>query len=392
MSLMIRKIKYSAVMMVCCIFLHACTQVDNYMLGKDNTPKPKVLEPIKSRVTLRTHWSTSIGKSNKTITYLKLKPVIQGNIIYTADASGMINALDKSTGKIVWSNQLHTGIISGPTVAEGFIALGTDASDLVILNQKTGIKVWETHLSEDALSKSAIHNHHVFTKTIDGHLYAFELATGKKLWVSEHGAPSLILKAGSSPVIMGELILVGFSDGKLDAIDMKTGRVIWQRSIAYATGASDVERLVDIDADPIIRGSTVYLASYQGFVGALNLTDGQFVWNKPASIYKNMAMDSNALYVTDSRDVLWAFNIQTGQVIWKQNALKARGVTEPLLMGNRLIVGDKTGYLHVISIENGELIGRTQLNGAIIISPDVSGQMVYVMTANGILHAVTVSV
>ena len=187
------------------------------------------------------------------------------------------------------------------------------------------------------------------------------------------------------------MAIVGFSDGRLDAIDIETGSVVWQRSIAFASGSSDVERLVDIDADPVVRSGVAYLASYQGYVGALSLENGQFIWNKPASTYRNMAIDTNTLYMTDSNDVLWAFDKQTGQVKWKQISLKARGLSEPVLMGNRLVVGDKTGYLHLVSTQNGELLSRTQLSGAIDISPSVSGHRVYVMTANGKLNCISVS-
>ena len=49
-------------------------------------------------------------------------------------------------------------------------------------------------------------------------------------------------------------MLVGYSDGQLDAIALDTGHLLWQKSLIYATGASDVERLVDISSDLIIHG------------------------------------------------------------------------------------------------------------------------------------------
>ncbi len=373
------------------LLLQACTQVDNYILGKDNTPKPEPLKTITPKATMTQTWSVPTGKSRKDSTYLKLKPVIRGNVIYTADASGIVQAIDKTTGHLIWSKQLAQGIASGPTVADGYIALGTNAAHLVLLKQDDGHQVWQASVSSDALSKSAIADHKVIAKTIDGNLYAFDVATGKKIWVVDHGSPGLILKAGSSPVIRGQTALAGFSDGKLDAVDINLGHVLWQRSIAYASGSSDVERLVDIDADPVVRGNIAYLASYQGYVGALSLENGQFIWNKPSSTFHNMAIDATTLYLTDSNDVLWAYNRQDGQVKWKQVSLKARGLTEPVLMGNRLVVGDKTGYLHLVSTKTGELLSRTQLSGPVEVSPSVSGHRVYVMTANGKLTSISVS-
>ncbi|MCP0912878.1 MULTISPECIES: outer membrane protein assembly factor BamB [Legionella] len=373
------------------LLLQACAQVDDYMLGKDNTPKPAVLEPIHPRVKLVETWSIASGKAAKSSMYLKLKPAVVGDVVYTADAAGMVQAVDKNSARVLWSKQLKNGVISGPTVARGYIALGTNAATVILLNQTNGEQLWESKVSSDALSKPVIANNKVLVKTIDGNLFAFGLTSGEKLWVSDHGAPPLILKASSSPVIVDKVALVGFSDGKLDAIDLDSGSLVWQRGIAYASGASDVERLVDIDADPIVRGNVAYLAGYQGYIGALSLTDGQFIWRKPASTYKNLAMDASTLYMTDSDDVVWAFDAHNGQVKWKQIALKARSLTEPVLMGNRLVIGDKTGFLHVLSAQTGEFLSRTQLGGSIDIAPAVSGNNLYVMTANGKLNRLSVS-
>lgn len=373
------------------LLLQACTQIDDFMLGKDNTPKPAALEELRSKVKVVEDWSFALSKPSKASTYLKLKPSIRGDIIYTATASGMVQAANKNTGRLIWSKQLSHGIVSGPAVAEGYVAVGTTKSSVILLRQTDGSEMQQFKLSGDALSKPSISNHKVIIKTIDGNLYAFDMATGKKLWLSEHGAPSLVLKASSSPVIVGKLVIVGFADGKLDAIDLQTGREIWQRSIAFASGPSDVERLVDIDADPIVRGDVAYLASYQGYVGALSLSNGEFIWRKPASVYKNLALDTNTLYVTDNDDILWAIDRQNGQVKWKQPALKARGLTEPVLMGHRLVVGDRTGYLHVLSSHNGEMISRTQLSAPIDIAPAVHGNNIYVMTSNGKLTRLSVS-
>jgi outer membrane protein assembly factor BamB len=374
------------------ICLQACTQVDNYLLGKDNSPKPTPLASIKSTTVLTQQWTIPIGKFTKSSTYLKIKPVVKGNLIYTADAGGLVQAVNKHSGKIVWSKKFNQTFVSGPSIAHGSIALGTNSAHVLLLRQSDGQELWRATLSSDVLSKPLISNQKVIVKTIDGQLYAFNLKTGEKIWVLDHGSPSLILKASSSPVILNKLVLVGFSDGKLDAVDIDFGHVVWQRSIAYARGSSDIERLVDIDTDPIVRSNIVYLASYQGYVGALSLDNGQFIWNKPASTFRNMVLNSNTLYMTDSKDIIWAFNAQNGEVKWKQPALKARGLTDPVLMGHWLILGDKTGYMHVVSTTTGELLGRTQLNGAIDISPSISGHDVFVMTANGQLHCISVSV
>jgi outer membrane protein assembly factor BamB len=374
-----------------CVMTQGCSKIDDYMLGKDNTPKPKELAALQDKIKVSQDWSVAIGKSSKNTEYLRLKPAISGDVIYTADASGLVHAVKKNNGQILWTTQLKHGLVSGPALANGYLAVGTNNSSLVLLNQATGKQLWHTKVSGEVLSPPAISHKKVIAKTIDGKVFAFNVTDGKELWKSEHGSPSLVLKASSSPVVMGNLVLIGFSDGKMDALDINTGRLVWQRSIAYATGSSDVERLVDIDADPIIDGNVVYLASYQGYIGALSLSDGQFVWRKPGSVYKNMLLSGNTLFVSDSRDVLWSINKQNGQINWKQKVLKARGLTEPALVGNNLVVGDKTGYLHFIDSQTGEMLARFKASSGVNISPSVVGRKLYVFTDNGMLNQLSVS-
>lgn len=375
--------------------LGACTQIDNYLLGKDNTPSPAELSPIRTKKTsLLEKWSLPSVSSKQKATDLQLKPAILGSTLYVAESKGTIKAMDRFTGKMVWSKKINHTIVSGPTVAAGYMAVGTDAATIVLMKQD-GTFVREFNVSSDVLSKPLLLNDTLIAKTMDGKLYAFEIASGKTRWVADHGAPSLILKASSAPVKVGEnLILVGYPDGQLDAIDLTTGRTIWQRPFTYTKGgASDVERLVDIDADPLVEHGIVYLASYQGYVGALSLQDGQFIWRQPASVYKNMVMDGRSLYFTDSDDVIWSIDKHSGHVRWKQEKLKARGLTEPVLTGKRLVFGDKTGMLHVLAVQDGEFLSRTQLNGAVTVGPSIanSDNNLYVMTNQGQLSRFAVS-
>ncbi|ARB91323.1 outer membrane protein assembly factor BamB [Legionella longbeachae] len=383
------KIKFFILLFL--VMAQGCSKLDDYMLGKDNTPKPKELKEIQDKIKVSNKWTVSVGKVSKNNEYLRLKPVVQSGTIYIADASGLVQAVNKSNGEIKWTTPLKHGLVSGPTIANGYIALGTSNSSVVVLNQSNGKKLWQAKVSGEILSPPTITHRKVIVKTIDGKVYSFDVVSGKELWTAEHGSPSLILKASSSPIVMGNLLLIGFSDGKLDALDIDTGRVIWQRSIVYAAGSSDVERLVDIDADPIVESNVVYLATYQGFIGALSLSDGQFLWKKPGSVYKNMVLSGNTLYVTDSHDVIWSLDKHSGRVNWKQTALKARILTEPALINNDIVVGDKTGYLHFLDSQTGEVLARAKISGGISISPTVIGNQLYVLTDNGMLNQLSVS-
>ncbi len=375
---------------IVCVIFSACTQVDDYILGKDNTPAPKPLDTMKNKIPLKLDWSVLAGGKSNRLTYLKLTPVVKNNIVYTADSHGQVESRDSGSGELRWATQLKHGVLSGPSVGEAGVALGTDASSLVVLNKSDGHKIWQAKLSGDVLAQPLIMNHSVFVKTVDGTVVSLAMKNGEKQWSLDHGSPQLILQASSSPVQMGSKLLVGFSDGKLESIDQTTGHSEWQRGMMYPRGSSDVERLVDIDADPIVHQDTVYLASYQSSVGAWQLTDGQSIWTKPVSVYKNMAIDTTTLYMVDRHDTVWAIARSNGMIKWKNITLKARGVTAPVLIGSWLIVGDHTGNLHVLDVQTGNVLARISLPAAIDSAPAASGHNIYVMTADGRLNRLTV--
>lgn len=370
--------------------LHGCTYVDDYWLGKDNTPKPGVLAPLASKVAWTPCWTVSFGKTNTKQTYIRLKPAFDGHMIYAATNQGMVKAVNRERGTVLWSKQLPEHVVSGPGVGLGRLVFAMENARIVVLNQTDGRELWHADVSGQVLSTPLITDERVIVKTVDGQVYAFDYKTGAKLWVVDHGSAALVLKASSSPIRYDNFVLAGFSDGKLDAIDLATGRVAWQRSLAYANGASDVDRLVDISADPLVRGDTAYLASYQGSLVAMSLRQGEILWSKLTSTYRNLAMAGDTLYMTDLEDTLFALDRIKGLVQWKQTALRARGVTEPVLMGRRLLVGDKMGVLHLMDAKHGDFIARHSLGSPIIVGPLVHSDHIYVMTASGQLHCFSV--
>lgn len=366
-------------------FLAACSHVDNYLLGKENTPEPSPLKPIEAQAKLVEKWSVPAPAPAKKYLSNDLRPVATDKMVYSAYANGLVQAIDKKSGKIAWSKQLNKRLISGPRLGPGALAFGTEEASLLLINQEDGQLRWEQKVSSEILALAAFTADKVLAKTLDGNLYAFDLYSGKKRWVSEHGAPSFILKASSAPLVLNaDLALVGYADGKLDAVELKTGQLLWQKRLGYVSGSSDVERLMDIDADPLIDHMILYVANYQGEVTALSLNNGEFLWRKKASVYKNMAMDSKALYFTDQDDVIWSLNKEDGRVNWKQQALKARGLTAPVLRGNQVLVGDKLGFLHLLAVKDGQLLAHQALPGPLLTAPVVAADnQLYLKIANG---------
>ncbi len=387
MKLLYRKIIFISIV----IGMSSCTYVDNYMLGKENTPKPKPLPMLASKSELVKKWTVPIGKVAKVATLEKTTPVVKNHIIYAVSNLGTVKAIQENDGKVLWQTNLARPIVSGPSVSGDYLAVSTNDAHLHLIKRSDGTKLWQSQLSNEMLAKPLIAKNKLIAKTVDGNLYAFDIKTGEKKWILDHGAPDMILKASATPVLVNnQYILTGFSDGKLEAIDIVNGRSLWQGRIAFPKGASDVEQLVDVDADPVVENNIAYVASYQGVVGALSLQTGQFNWRRPASVYKNIAVDSKSVYYVDSDDIVWSVDKRNGRVNWKQEQLTHRGLSAPVIADKQLFLTDKTGLVHGLSLRTGTLAARINADAHSAISPVVVNGSLLIETKSGQLSRYSV--
>lgn len=372
--------------------VNACSVVDDYMLGKDNTPKPQALGKLNSSIRLKNKWSMTAERTTKVQKdFYKLKPFVTGKYVYAANVSGVLEKRERSDGRLVWSKSFDAGISSGPVVKGDYVSVTDLDASVWVLQASDGEVVWHRQVSNQLLAPPVIAKNELVCKTIDGRLYAFSLTSGRLLWRYNHGAPNLILRASSAPLVVGNIVVAGFGDGKLDALDLKSGRTLWKRRVGYANGSSDVERMIDIDATPIVSDNVLYTVSFQGFVSAITLSNGHVLWQHKLSSYKDMALGGRYLYVTDAKSHVWAFNKHNGSVAWRQKELMYRGLSAPVLSQYGVLVTDKLGYLHVLSKRDGHLLGRLQIaKEEIDASPVVAGNHVYVITDKGVLNDVEI--
>lgn len=357
-------------------------------LGDDNTPTPSPLGAYPFQFQPVLLWSVATGGIGKD--YLRLDPIIQSGKIYVASKSGWVTAIDVCHGRKLWRKNIHQTLTSGPAVDEGVLIIVSKQPQVVALSAESGEILWHTPLPNQVFAPPAISQGRIILKTVDGQVLALALQTGQNLWDYQHGAPLLVLRPSSRPLIIGNKVILGFSDGVLSVLNLSNGKLLWERNIAFPQGVTTADQLVDIAADPSISCNIVYVVTYQGKLAAISLQSGRIIWQRPFSSYSGLAV-GKYLFVSDSEGGLWAFNRLTGELIWQQHLLRYRGLTAPALFGNSLVVGDKEGYIHWFLQENGRPLARDLVhdNASIIASPIVAYPIVCVLTREGGLSAWT---
>lgn len=346
------------------LLMAGCTTISG--IGEDNTPAPSKLVSYQAQFLPEKVWSNKIDATQSVATY------------------------DLSNGMIFWRSPLKQTIVAGPTIGNNLVVVGDNNGGVWALSLDNGHTVWHVMLSDPIVAPPIISNRSIFVKTLDGSVWALSSSDGSILWQSAHSVHTMVLSGGSKPLLVGSNVIVGSSNGTLTAYAAQTGAIKWQSTIARPQGPADVEKMVDIVAAPKISGNVVYVVTYQGNLAAVNAESGQIIWQTPLSSYTGLVVTSQAVFVTDAKGVVWAFNRKTGKEIWKQEYLKFRRLTAPAIMGNTLVVADGEGEVHWLSQSTGQTLARINVNSAPIEStPLVQGNVVYILSSNGLVSAYT---
>ena len=205
----------------------------------------------------------------------------------------------------------------------------------------------------------------VIVRTADTRVTAFDATTGEQRWRYQRQAPSLTIKNASGMIFFGPMILVGQSNGYLLGLSPE-GRPVWQALISEARGITEVERLVDILGSPMVNGDLLCASAFQGRLVCMNAGNGQLRFTHDVTAMTPPAADDRFVYIGNTASEIYAFDRTRGYPVWKNENLKWRGVRAITPMSGVVAVGDSEGYIQILNPESGEIIGRTQLDGAII--------------------------
>jgi outer membrane protein assembly factor BamB len=367
--------------------LGGCSTITGWFSSESVAEPPAPLVEFQPTVEVRTLWERDIGAGSDDQA-IALRPAVQRDRLAVADTRGRVQMLDARTGSPVWEVDLRLPLSAGPTLGEGLAIVGSGAGEILALEAETGALRWRTRVSSEVLSPPAIGRGVVAVRTGDGRLFGLDATSGRRLWVFERSVPVLSLRGTGAPVIAGDLVVAGFDGGRLVAASLLEGRAAWEVRLGEARGRSDLDRVSDVDASPLVVGEAVYAVASRGFVAAIELASGRPFWQREAASTAGLAADGRALYVVDDQGHVSALDRFSGRGAWQQTKLRARGLTAPALVGRYVVVGDREGYLHWLRREDGELAARQRVDKAgFYRTLEADGGVLYVYGRSGVLAA-----
>ena len=378
-----KQYKYMAVL-VLALFAVGCSSASKKEL------KPQALEKITAEVQLKKEWSTSTGAGQGKL-WNSLTPAVDGDLLFVTDVKGRISALDRFTGKTQWTRKLKLDVSGGVGAGSGMVLLGTLSGDVIALNANTGEDLWRSKVTSEVLSAPATNGDVVVVQTQDDRLIALEASSGQQRWIFESTPAVLTLRGSATPIVTDYVAYAGLSTGKVIAIDTQRGLPIWEQRIAVPSGRTELERMVDIDGDLLLSGSTLYVVSYQGRLAGLDPQSGQVLWQREASSYVGVAEGFGNAYVSLADGVVESVDERSATVMWSNKSLLRRQLSGPTVFSSYVAVGDLDGYLHLLSQVDGRFVARTKIDcKGIRVQPLVVGSWMYVYGNSGKLVALTI--
>ena len=329
---------------------------------EEDATAPVELERIDTKVKLKKQWSTKIGDGQGDGFY-KITPTLVDGVLYVASSDGEVAAISAADGDRLWRVELERPLSGGVGYHDRSLYLGGADGSVLQLSANDGVVEWEAAVSGEVLAAPAVSDDWVIVQTYDGKLLGFQPGADEPAWTFTSDVPILTLRGTSTPILVGDNAIAGFGDGKVVAVDVNSGNVSWESRIGVPQGSSEIDRIVDIDGAMTQQGIELFVASYQGRVAALDSRTGRKLWQQNVSSVTGTHVGFGNVYVADVDGTLSAF-LRTGQgVRWQNIELGYRQLSRPTPVSSYVATVDFDGYLHLLSQVDGQIVGRTKIGG-----------------------------
>ncbi|MFD1801869.1 outer membrane protein assembly factor BamB [Mixta tenebrionis] len=367
--------------------------------GEEDVVKMAPLPKVENQFDPQEIWSTSVGDGIGDF-YSNLHPAWQADTVYAADRFGIVKALNANDGKQKWKVNLSTdngffskrtpALLSGGVTAAGeHIYIGSERALVYALNSEDGSIAWQTSVAGEALSRPVVSDGLVLIHTSNGMLQGLDQSSGAVKWTVNLDMPALSLRGESAPATAFGGAIVGGDNGRVSAVILNQGQLIWQQRISQPSGATEIDRLSDVDTTPVIVNGVVYALAYNGNLTALDLRSGQILWKREIGSVKDFIVDAGRIYLVDQDDRVVALNADGGVAIWRQSDLLHRNLTSPALYNGYIVVGDSEGYLHWLNTDDGRFVAQQKVDSSgFQTEPVVASDRLLIQAKNGEVYSI----
>jgi len=364
------------------IALSACSSLNPFSRSSD---KIAPLTEFVQGAPLRVDWQVGLAEAPSA----GLQPAVVGEAVFAAGGDGSVVRIEG--GRTVWRADAGHKLSAGVGSDGRLVVVVSASGEVIALDADSGAARWKASLSAEVLAPPAIDSGVVVIRTSDNRLFGLAAEDGKRRWVYQRATPPLALRSYAGVLARDGVAVAGFPGGKMVAIKLSNGGALWELSVATPRGSTELERVADVVGTPVLYQRTLCAAAYQGRISCFDATNGNVLWTRDISSATGIDRDGSQLYVTDEKGAVLALDASNGASIWKQEKLAGRRTGRPVVMGDRVVVSDAEGYVHMLRREDGGLLARVATDGSQVRSDPVrlGRDAVVLQTVKGNVYAIS---
>lgn len=337
------------------------------------------------------HWSVRLpGEGLNSASHTEqTRPVFLDDDLLVGSAGGTaLYRLTRDGGDLVTAYPAAASVESEAVVQGGRVYFA-DTSGTAWCYELDGDLVWSRDTGAPVLVRPTVTNDRVFLTNVDDLGVALDADTGELAWRYQRPPDptrdaELRLYAAPAAVPVGELVLLGFSDGSVVALDQQGGDLQWERRVGEGI-------YPDIVAAPAIYGSDILASGYLQPLVAIDIGSHNVRWRLEHGAAAEPLVTEDGLILHPGTDgVLRAITALTGAVRWEWDSATSGALTTPILTDAGLVVGSSAGSVYLIDPDSGEETWRyrgSELLEGISASPAVDGRQLVFVSNSGILYS-----
>ncbi len=268
---------------------------------------------------------------------------------------------------------------SGAALGDTTLYVGTMTGKLAAINLSSRNRQWADYQLEgpkssgsfgcaSAPAEVAVYGTPVLSKDLvyaggyDGKIYAVDVSNGQLRWV--YPRQDYIQPVVGGLTQAGGKLFFGDSSGVIYALDAATGNELWR----FPTGDK-------VWSTPVVNSDTLYVASFDKKVYALNIADGKPKWQPFATsgaIVATPIVSDGVVYVGSFDRYVYAINSLDGSRKWQSGAQAGNWFwADPVLDNNTVYAPSLDGKVYAFKADDGSLVTTIDIGDQVSSSPVV---------------------
>ncbi|WP_298842666.1 PQQ-binding-like beta-propeller repeat protein [uncultured Roseobacter sp.] len=349
-------------------------------------------------------WSADIGEGDSRRQRITANPVVALGQIFTLDAESRVTAISLS-GQTVWATDIRprrdsdgqaTG--GGLAFADGRVFVSSGYGTLVALDAVSGELLWRQRLEGTGSGAPSVSGGLVYLTSGDDTGWAVSAEDGRVIWQLTASPDENNVLGAPAPAIAGDLAIFGFGSGEIQAVFRRGGLRRWDASVVGERFGRALSNVGDVTGAPVIAGNSVYVGNQSGRIVSLNLGSGERRWTARDGATGPVQPAGDSIFAVSDLGQLVRIDSATGERIWAVNLpgfVKDRPNRRaeifvhhgPILAGGRIHLASSDGLLRSFDPVDGTLTGSVEIPGGATSAPVVAGNVLYVVSTKGELHA-----